>query len=96
MQSASDTFSEVLITYNWCKHHARNHKGGKSGLAKQDYLQRYLVYCEVYKIPRRVGFLQVPIPGPLFLPNPEHVALGVCCYSLIDVTTTKLDDLECW
>ena len=37
---------------------------GESGLTMQDYLQRYLVqvyieYCEVYKIPRRVGFPHV-------------------------------------
>ena len=41
MQSASDTFSEALMISNWCKHCARHHDGGKSGLAMQDYLQRY-------------------------------------------------------
>ena len=45
MQSASDTFSEAFIISNWCKHYAGRREGGRegSGLAMQDYLQRYLV-----------------------------------------------------
>ena len=45
MQSASDTCSEAFIIYNWCKHHVGRREGGRegSGLAMQDYLQRYLV-----------------------------------------------------
>ena len=43
MQLASDIISEALIISKWYKHHVRRREEGKSGLAMQDYLQRYLV-----------------------------------------------------
>ena len=73
MQSASDTFSEVLIISNWCKHRARHLEGEKVDWPLAEVPITSIEYCEEYKIPRRVEFLRVLgpwSPGPLFLPTP--------------------------
>ena len=72
MQSASNTFSEVLIISNSYKHRARRHEGGKVDGPLAEVPSISIEYCEVYRIPRRVEFTQVPgpwSPGPLFLPT---------------------------
>ena len=78
MQSASDTFSEVLIISNWCKHCVR-HRDGESWIGHARVLAEApstsIEYCEVYKIPKRAGSLWVPgpwSPGPLFIPTPSR------------------------
>ena len=77
MKSASDTFSEALIISNWCKHHAGAVRGKKCishARLLAEVPSTSIEYCEMYKIPRRVGFLWVPGQGPwslgpLFLPT---------------------------
>ena len=67
VQSASDTFPEALIISNWYKHQGRHHDGEKVDCpCKTTCPSTSIECCEVYKIPRRVGFLQVPgslVPG---------------------------------
>ena len=61
---------------------------GKSRLAMQDYSVLAEVpsismeYCEVYKIPRRVGSLWVPwSPGPLYLPTHTVIVIVLVMYA---------------
>ena len=74
MQSASDTFSEaliILIGANIVRDAVR--WIGRARLLAE-VPSTSIEYCEVYKIPSRVGFPWVPGspgPGPLFLPIPS-------------------------